>query len=210
MESLVDNIIYEVRDTQTSVASQFLFAAESAVDTFFALSGFLATYLFLDSFAKARNSGKPVREPNLAGWSLLVYFHRYLRLTPLYFIAIMFWTYVLPDVSQGPFWADLWSVSRSPLTIMSSSFSDEYVALRFHFLVFSGGSRSTSQHHAIRTGGPTWHTSTISILINSAVVLLEVLAAWLGKHYCVIRLLSEACSRRKMLALVGDSLRLGL
>jgi len=89
-------------------ATQLPYNATLAVDTFFVLSSFLAGYLFLDSFAKAKAaeaaSGKKKREPNIFAWSGLVYFHRYLRLTPLYFVAIMFYTYVIPIVSNGPYW----------------------------------------------------------------------------------------------------------
>ena len=72
------------------------------------LSSFLASYLFLDSYAKQRaaeaQSGKKKREPNIFAFSGLVYFHRYLRLTPLYLVAILFWTYVIPLTFQGYFW----------------------------------------------------------------------------------------------------------
>ena len=113
-EAVADNLLYEVRAGQSSFTAQFIFAAESAVDTFFALSGFLATYLLLEFFLKQKASaaaaGKPEPKVNVAGWSGLLYFHRYLRLTPLYFVAIMFWTYVMPEAGHGPFWYLLFPV----------------------------------------------------------------------------------------------------
>ena len=42
------------------------------------------------------NNGK------LVLWKL--YLHRYLRLTPLYAFTVLFIAYVLPHMSQGPYW----------------------------------------------------------------------------------------------------------
>ena len=100
-----NDLIAVSRDAQGRLASQFLFNATFGVDTFFMLSSFLAAYLFLDSFNKAKaaeeKSGKKKREPNVFLWSSIVYFHRYVRLTPLYLIVLLFWTYVLPLTFQG-------------------------------------------------------------------------------------------------------------
>ena len=83
---------------------QFLLNAVLAVDTFFFLSGFLASYLFLDNFNKQKAaeaaSGKK-KKGNIVAWSGLVYFHRYVRLTPLYLLALLFWTYVIPLTFNG-------------------------------------------------------------------------------------------------------------
>ena len=103
-----DDYLVIARDVESRFTTQFVFNAVFAVDTFFFLSAFLASYLFLDSFAKQRaaeaQTGKKKREPNIFAWSGLVYFHRYLRLTPLYLVALMFWTYLLPLTFQGYFW----------------------------------------------------------------------------------------------------------
>ena len=108
MESISSNVFFMSRDAAGWLLIQFLSAATFAVDTFFFLSGFLAAHLFLESFSKAKKkaqeTGRTPKDPPLLAWSGLIYFHRYLRLTPLYLLAIMFWTYVLPVVTNGPFW----------------------------------------------------------------------------------------------------------
>ena len=102
------DILADSRQVVSGFWIQLVYNATLAVDTFFLLSAFLAAYLFLDSFAKQKaaqtTAGKKKREPNIFAWSGLVYFHRYLRLTPLYFVAIMFYTYVIPLVANGPYW----------------------------------------------------------------------------------------------------------
>jgi hypothetical protein len=75
---------------------QFIFSAEFAVDSFFFLSGFLVTL----SMLKRVLAGKSLN-------ILMLYIHRYLRLTPSYAFALFFYTYILPAVSSGPFWSVL-------------------------------------------------------------------------------------------------------
>jgi peptidoglycan/LPS O-acetylase OafA/YrhL len=103
------DLIATSRQLVSTFWMQVPYNATLAVDTFFLLSAFLASYLFLDSFAKQKAAeqaaGKKKRQPNIFAWSGLVYFHRYLRLTPLYFVAIMFWTYVFPLTANGPYWS---------------------------------------------------------------------------------------------------------
>ena len=57
-----------------------IFNAYSSVDTFFTLSGFLVAYLLLKQLAKGGTSAKH--------W-FAYYFHRYVRLTPPYLLAIL-------------------------------------------------------------------------------------------------------------------------
>ncbi len=75
-----------------------------AVDTAFVLSAFLATYHFLEALQKKKLATLYGKKDNFLSWLGLTYLHRYLRLTPLYFVVLMFYTYVMPQVAQGPFW----------------------------------------------------------------------------------------------------------
>lgn len=78
---------------------QFAFQAIAngtvAVDTFFVLSGFLATFLFLKELEN-RNyklNGKMV---------FMYYFHRFWRLLPMLSSVIVFHAAILPRLSTGP------------------------------------------------------------------------------------------------------------
>ncbi|XP_044729957.1 nose resistant to fluoxetine protein 6-like isoform X2 [Chrysoperla carnea] len=64
-----------------------------AVDSFFVMAGMLSMYLFL----KAKSAGKPVN-------ILLMYIHRYLRLTPPIVFALLFVLTLSKFVGSGPFW----------------------------------------------------------------------------------------------------------
>jgi peptidoglycan/LPS O-acetylase OafA/YrhL len=61
------------------------------VDTFFFLSGFLATWQMLEKVVGA-NPWKFVKG---------VLIHRYLRLTPLYFMVLMVYIYLFPVIGNG-------------------------------------------------------------------------------------------------------------
>jgi len=86
-----------------SFRSIILGASFYSVDTFFFLSGFLACWGFTDPKKgwKKRNGVDPVK--NTLG-VFLVYIDRYMRLTPLYAIAIFWAAYVLQYLGTGPFW----------------------------------------------------------------------------------------------------------
>ena len=66
-----------------------------SVDTFFLLSGLLVSYLTLRKISKGMR----------LGWKqiLLMYVHRYIRLTPTLVIIILFFTNVFPYTFTGPF-----------------------------------------------------------------------------------------------------------
>ncbi|KAF8797101.1 Nose resistant to fluoxetine protein 6 like protein [Argiope bruennichi] len=68
-----------------------------SVDSFFLLSGFLVAYLFFQQCAKS--NGK-------IPW-VYFYVHRYLRLTPVYAIVMLFYTFVNPYIADGPLWPDV-------------------------------------------------------------------------------------------------------
>ncbi|GIY31846.1 nose resistant to fluoxetine protein 6 [Caerostris darwini] len=67
-----------------------------SVDSFFLISGFLLSYLFLEESDK--RNGKI----NLLALCL----HRFLRLTPVYMLLIAFNTLVFKYTGSGPFWGD--------------------------------------------------------------------------------------------------------
>ena len=73
-----------IRDTLTS-------GGILAVNTFFFLSGFLAV-------ATMQSKVQSVKQIPY------MYLLRYLRLTPLYFVVVVCFTYLLPSLGEGPMW----------------------------------------------------------------------------------------------------------
>ncbi|GFO24199.1 nose resistant to fluoxetine protein 6-like [Plakobranchus ocellatus] len=69
--------------------------APYAVDTFFTISGCLVAYLFLRTVKKAGG----LKPPHM----VMFYVHRYLRLTPLYALAILIYHGITPYIEEGPF-----------------------------------------------------------------------------------------------------------
>eukprot|EP00794_Sanderia_malayensis_P018808 gene18808-20704_t len=67
-----------------------------SVDTFFLLSGLLASYLMLRRFNKAEKQPFPI--------VMMAYFHRFVRLTPGYMFVILFYVNILPMIGNGPTW----------------------------------------------------------------------------------------------------------
>ncbi|XP_076092316.1 O-acyltransferase like protein-like [Mytilus galloprovincialis] len=70
--------------------------AEVSVDTFFALSGTLLTYVVLNQLKKQR--GK-------LNW-FMFYFHRFWRLTPPYMLILMMQVCISKYLGSGPMWAN--------------------------------------------------------------------------------------------------------
>ncbi|XP_044737959.1 nose resistant to fluoxetine protein 6-like [Chrysoperla carnea] len=75
--------------------SWFTMGSTVSVDTFFVLSGCLLMYGFLKSQAKKIPFNVP-----------LMYFHRYVRLTPAYLAVILIYLTLLTDMGSGPIWND--------------------------------------------------------------------------------------------------------
>ena len=73
-----------------------------SVDTFYMMSAFLSGYLMLEHLHKTKSHHDT--SFSFGSWTGLIYLHRYLRLTPVYFVVIMFYTYLLPQLSQAPLW----------------------------------------------------------------------------------------------------------
>ncbi|QQP54372.1 Uncharacterized protein FKW44_007185, partial [Caligus rogercresseyi] len=68
-------------------------SAELAVDTFFTVGGFLMAYLFLKFLDKSGGKFNP----------LMMYLHRYIRLTPTYGILILLFHTLPLKITYGPF-----------------------------------------------------------------------------------------------------------
>ncbi|KAK0074268.1 hypothetical protein PV325_008582, partial [Microctonus aethiopoides] len=64
-----------------------------AVDTFFALSGFLMSYIFLNQMSTNQKFNP-----------LQYYFHRYIRLTPAVGAILLLTLFIFPRINLGPFW----------------------------------------------------------------------------------------------------------
>ncbi|XP_067940094.1 nose resistant to fluoxetine protein 6-like [Watersipora subatra] len=83
--------------------SEFLFQAITnatvSVDTFFMISGLLTAYLMLKDFHRRQIGGLDFLKT-----VPVLYLHRYLRLTPALAFMILFWTYGLWHLSEGPLW----------------------------------------------------------------------------------------------------------
>ena len=100
--------------------SQYINRNQHIVCTFFFLSAFLATYLIIESLKRlaakkqvrlfiqnnfSRHEMLVTQAPMpLLNWLGLSYLNRYLRITPIYLVFLLIFTYVLPYLGQGPLW----------------------------------------------------------------------------------------------------------
>lgn len=97
-ENLGDIVPYFNKDALIATFSgQVILSAEFSVDSFFFMSGFLATYIGIKKLA-----GRSILLPLTA--APLMYLDRFLRLTPTYMFIVMMYTHVVPLLSSGPFW----------------------------------------------------------------------------------------------------------
>lgn len=97
--SLLFGLVYaqnplEVLSWTHNAAMELIQSAEFSVDTFFVLSGFLTTVLFVRHFDKERCLS--------ARTMFLYYVHRYIRLTPTYLIVIAISINLTPYFGSGP------------------------------------------------------------------------------------------------------------
>lgn len=90
---------HHVQENGTSIA--FL-----SVDTFFFFSGFLAFYSMLTSILSQEMNGAKDFAIKSIKWSWAVFIHRYMRLTPMYFFLLMFFTHIFPAIGDGPNWKE--------------------------------------------------------------------------------------------------------
>jgi len=75
-----------------------IFGALYAVDTFFYLGGFLTGFLMLSKLKRMPVTFKSYMQ---------ILFHRWIRLWPAYFIAIMFYWKIAVHMGSGPIWSNL-------------------------------------------------------------------------------------------------------
>ena len=76
--------------------------AFNSVDTFFFLSGFLATWAMLEKYIRPPGS-KPMAALKFVQGTCI---HRFLRLTPLYAVVLMIYIYIYPIIGNGPDFGD--------------------------------------------------------------------------------------------------------
>ncbi|XP_063992304.1 nose resistant to fluoxetine protein 6-like [Diachasmimorpha longicaudata] len=88
----VTNMV-DIGEWITSWGALYILIAPFAVDTFFVLSGFLTSYLFL----KETSGG---RKFNV----IMYYVHRYVRLTPALGALLLLTIYVFPRIGSGALW----------------------------------------------------------------------------------------------------------
>lgn len=89
-------------------AGQAVISAEFAVDTFFCIGAFVAAYMLTKHLQKAMAppaaDSKTEKKPLGWSWVPMLYVHRYLRLSPLYFYVLGMYLFVMRVVNSGPFW----------------------------------------------------------------------------------------------------------
>ncbi|XP_055304016.1 uncharacterized protein LOC129569308 [Sitodiplosis mosellana] len=83
--------------------NMIILSAPIAVDTFFVLSGLLVSINMLKHLDKTQG------RINIS----LLYFHRYLRLTPLLFISVLFSMSLLRFFGSGPLWSQLMNINTN-------------------------------------------------------------------------------------------------
>ncbi|KAL3267195.1 hypothetical protein HHI36_011331 [Cryptolaemus montrouzieri] len=93
ISSPLANPVY-VEDTYRHVGWMVLLNGPVLVDSFFTISGFLASYMMLSIIHKRR------RMVNLG----TVFLHRLLRLTPAYAVVLGFYCTIFIQLGDGPFW----------------------------------------------------------------------------------------------------------
>eukprot|EP00111_Clytia_hemisphaerica_P024059 TCONS_00070940-protein len=94
--SPVDNSVYVYNSWLKLFPVQIILSSTLAVDSFFLVSGCLACIQLLTR--EALNDRKTIKD------YFLMISHRLLRLLPAYMFVILFYTYIFPHMSSGPFW----------------------------------------------------------------------------------------------------------
>ncbi len=89
----------------------FNYSGTLSVDTFFFISGFLASYMLLLKLDKeqAKGTTKPAYK-----WIPSLYFHRWMRITPAYLYAFFIHWKIAPLLSYGPLAQTVWESNTRP------------------------------------------------------------------------------------------------
>ncbi|GMT21935.1 hypothetical protein PFISCL1PPCAC_13232, partial [Pristionchus fissidentatus] len=85
----------DISEMSKDILSEFIMTGYFAVDSFFFISGLLLTFLWLKSYKK-----NPGRTNSILSW-IMFYVHRILRLTPAYYMAVFFYTFVYKQLFVG-------------------------------------------------------------------------------------------------------------
>ncbi|XP_041372351.1 O-acyltransferase like protein-like [Gigantopelta aegis] len=93
--NVVANVV-EVPEAAQRFVFQFVINATFAADTFFILSGTLLAYNWMKQEEKKNKF--TVKQ------LLMMYFHRFVRIAPCYYVLIMTYTNLLPYFGEGPGW----------------------------------------------------------------------------------------------------------
>ena len=91
---LYTNNVLDLLAWNRNIAIQFIYSAEFSVDTFFVLSGFLTTILFVRQVQKEKHVSLRLM--------FLYYLHRYIRLTPTFLLVVAISINLTPYFGSGP------------------------------------------------------------------------------------------------------------
>jgi len=110
--TISDNIIYILDSLYSSFGLQLIFGAMFSVDTFFFISGFLAVFVFLNTFKNQSKLFDKINDENNYFYFFLdvfhlrhlffYYFHRYYRLIPTLVFVLLISIHLTPWMGQGP------------------------------------------------------------------------------------------------------------
>ncbi|XP_018568697.2 nose resistant to fluoxetine protein 6-like [Anoplophora glabripennis] len=85
-----------IEEMYTRVEATVFLNGPIIVDTFFVISGFLATYLIIHFFEKHKFNAN----------ILMIYLHRIIRMLPAYVIVLAFYCTLFVKIGSGPFWQE--------------------------------------------------------------------------------------------------------
>lgn len=91
---LYTNNVLDLLAWNRNIAIEFIYSAEFSVDTFFVLSGFLTTILFVRQVEKEKRLSLRLM--------FLYYLHRYIRLTPTFILVVAISINLTPYFGSGP------------------------------------------------------------------------------------------------------------
>jgi peptidoglycan/LPS O-acetylase OafA/YrhL len=94
----INGTLQKLTEFGNSFSAILIGGAFGAVDSFFFISGFLGGFVILKKLSKSR--ARFHLTPSVYGVMLL---HRYLRVTPLYLMTLLWWIHMTPTLAYGPF-----------------------------------------------------------------------------------------------------------
>lgn len=97
MQRVTENVLQTGKIHLNRWTFMAIYNATFSVDSFFLMSGLLITYLTLNELR--RHQGR-------VSWPMF-YFHRYVRLTPIYLVLLGLWAGAMPYAAEGPFYGPI-------------------------------------------------------------------------------------------------------